>query len=139
MTKIERTPGWRGRLVKVIGNHRRQPFEWGKHDCGIFAADCVLAMTGIDFAEPYRGKYDTEEGSARALRRVGKSTHVHIVEENFEEISPVMATTGDIGLVDVGLPVMSLGIINGEVVAVYGLKGIGFIPTDKIVRAFKVG
>lgn len=136
--EVVKTPGWRGRLLKVMAEHRRQPFKWGSHDCGIFAADCVKAMTGADFAEPYRGTYDTEEGAKKQLRRLGKGSHVHIVEELFKEIAPIEATTGDIAVVDGGEGIQSLGIVNGDTIAVYGIRGIGFVSPASVVRAFRV-
>jgi hypothetical protein len=137
MTKqalITKTRGWRGRLASSIQERRRKPFEWGVNDCGLFAADCVLAMTGVDLAEKLRGKYRTEEGAAKALRRIGLGSHVQLAEENFREIPPMEATLGDIAIIEKD----SLGIVNGETVAVYSKKGIGFVPMSRILRAFRV-
>src|ERR1700743_3011421 len=43
-----------------------EPFAWGKQDCCLFAADGVQAITGVDIAEDFRGKY-TDQASAFAL------------------------------------------------------------------------
>jgi len=59
--------------VEVMGEQieaaRDKPFKWGEHDCCLFAANVVLAMTGEDYAKPYRGKYKTAKGAFRLLKK----------------------------------------------------------------------
>jgi hypothetical protein len=50
------------------------PFEWGARDCCLWAADAVRALTGIDIAEEYRGKYNTELQAYRLLQSVTGGT-----------------------------------------------------------------
>ena len=69
---IERRPDWEQRLssyLEPLNDEAR--FAWGVMDCALFAADAVLAMTDHDIADPFRGKYSTAAGSARALKRYG--------------------------------------------------------------------
>jgi hypothetical protein len=42
------------------------PFAWGINDCCLFPADAILAFTGTDIADDFRGKY-SDEASAFAL------------------------------------------------------------------------
>ncbi len=44
--RLRRVQGWEGALARYIERHRDTPFEWGVHDCGIFAAGAVLVQTG---------------------------------------------------------------------------------------------
>lgn len=62
---------WQSRLDATVAEHRRMPFEWGRHDCALFAADCVLSITGRDPADDLRGRYMTEAGAARIIKRAG--------------------------------------------------------------------
>ena len=64
-------PDWHVRLDTFIRENLLTPFEWGKFDCCLFVADAVEAMTGTDFAAPFRGRYTTATGSARALKKYG--------------------------------------------------------------------
>jgi hypothetical protein len=49
----------------------REPFQWGRSDCFLFAADWVRLRTGYDPASPWRGSYRTALGAARAMRQAG--------------------------------------------------------------------
>jgi hypothetical protein len=51
---------WELSLEVLIGLRYLTPFEFGVHDCCLFAADAILAITGVDIATPYRGKYHDE-------------------------------------------------------------------------------
>ena len=66
-----RRPDWRDRLVSYLHSARQRPFEFGQHDCSLFAADCVAAMTGNDMAADWRGRYATMRGGLRVLRKAG--------------------------------------------------------------------
>lgn len=66
-----RREGWEERLVAVIAAARGRPFAWGAHDCMLFAADAVAALTGADPAAGLRGAYDSEIGAARIVARAG--------------------------------------------------------------------
>jgi hypothetical protein len=130
---MKRLPGWRGRLAATISAHRGRRFSPGKHDCGILAADCVLAITGVDLAEPYRGRYSTLNSANRLLKERGYASIADLVAELFPEISPALAQIGDLMLVD-----DTIGVCNGETVAVYGEHGVGFLPRSRASRAFEV-
>ncbi|WP_140920881.1 DUF6950 family protein [Limnobaculum xujianqingii] len=60
-------PDWQERLVRTLQAAKMRPFSWGEHDCALFAADCVQAMCGEDFAAVYRGTYDSRIGAKKAL------------------------------------------------------------------------
>lgn len=62
-----RCKGWELVLIRFVESRHNTPFVWGQHDCCLFAADAVQAITGIDHAEPFRGKYSTAAGAARML------------------------------------------------------------------------
>lgn len=49
----------------------QQAFAFGRHDCGLFCADWVLLVRGVDPALLSRGRYSTELGLARFLKRRG--------------------------------------------------------------------
>jgi hypothetical protein len=66
-----RLPDWEARLSAYIAERAEMPFQWGVNDCALFAAGAVQALTGEDFGKPWRGKYSTEAGAAKALKRRG--------------------------------------------------------------------
>jgi hypothetical protein len=88
---------WQSNLQALIAERDRASFAWGKNDCGLFAADAVLAITGNDPAADLRGTYDTEQ-QANALLEDGI---IVVGDARFgERIRPSLAQVGDIGLVD---------------------------------------
>lgn len=68
---MEKLPNWIDRLARLIRDRKHTPFEWGKHDCCLWAADAVEAQTGIDQAPNWRGSYSTPIGAVRLLTREG--------------------------------------------------------------------
>lgn len=53
-------------ILPAIDHAMANPLCWGGDDCCLWAADIVLAHTGIDIARPLRG-YRSRFGAAKAL------------------------------------------------------------------------
>lgn len=132
-----RHPDWRDRLVAYLHSARVRPFEFGQHDCSLFAADCVAAMTGVDMASDWRGRYATMRGGLRVLRKAGFDDHVALAAAHFPEVTPLLAQPGDLAVVptDDG---PALGVVQGEAVYVLGPRGLGLVSILSAVRAFRV-
>lgn len=140
MTALVRVTGWRSGLNGVLDRYRAEPFAWdGRHDCGMFFADAIEAMTGVDIAAPLRGKYRSKAGAFRALRNLGFEDHVDYVASILPAIdNPAMARAGD-GAVVATEDGPALAIVTGPMIACYAPSGLGFLPFGSAVRAFKVG
>ncbi|MET0376885.1 MAG: hypothetical protein ABW128_21845 [Rhizorhabdus sp.] len=82
-TTIVRFPDWEERLALYLDTRADMPFRWGHHDCALFAAGAVKAMSGVDPAEVFRDKYDTSAGAALALREHGAGTLLRTCVEWF--------------------------------------------------------
>jgi hypothetical protein len=88
-----RSETWDIDLMAFIKSREKTSFEWGIHDCVLFACDCARAMTGADLAAKYRG-YSTEEGAGAIIKEAGGLRS--LVTANIgPEISPKMAKRGD--------------------------------------------
>lgn len=96
-TTYTRLRDWQSRLQACIAARRRLAFAWGEHDCCLFAADCVQAMTGADPAAAYRGRYDSELGAARLLKAAGGVRGL-LTEAFGEPINVRLARVGDVGI-----------------------------------------
>ncbi|MBZ5486890.1 hypothetical protein HW452_05060 [Halomonas aquamarina] len=90
---------WSKRLRETIQAAQGQPFLWGENDCCLFAADCCVAVCGVDPAEPYRGKYKTERGAKGALRRIHGSLEA-AWDARFERVDVRFRQRGDVVLFD---------------------------------------
>lgn len=135
---LPRLPDWRARFSSFVIETAPRPFEWGVHDCVLFAADGVLAQTEVDLAEPVRGRYSTARGALKVLRRHGYADLPRLLEDCLPEISPRDASCGDVVMIqDVDGPTCGLR-LDTTIVAV-SLTGHRNFPIDRVTRAFKVG
>ena len=115
-------PDWHNRLIAVIRAAEKRPFLWGEHDCCLFAADCAEAMTGDNFADGWRGTYDSETGAKKALLRGGGSLE-KVLEKYLDEVPVKMAQRGDIAVVE-NAGTRCAGVIYGGAVWVPGETGL---------------
>lgn len=134
---MARLPDWEPRLLAYLEGVRSRPFEWGEHDCALHSANAVLAVTGEDIAERFRGKYSTAAGSVRALKRYGAGT----LEATFDAAIPVIgkafAQRGDIVSRD-GMVGVCLGADGAFVGDVDGAPGLVRFPRREWTRAWAV-
>lgn len=115
-------PDWHNRLIAVIRAAEKRPFLWGEHDCCLFAADCAEAMTGDNFADGWRGTYDSETGAKKALLR-GGGTLEKVLAKYLDEVPVKMAQRGDIAVVE-NAGTRCAGVIYGGAVWVPGDTGL---------------
>lgn len=132
-----RRPDWGARLSSYIAASMRRPFAWGSHDCVMFAAGAVEAMTGHDPAATHRGKYSTPKGAAGVLKRAKAKTPADLAAALLPEIPVALVGIGDVVAVsqDDG---EALGIFQGAGAYAPGPQGVGILPAHRITRAFKV-
>lgn len=90
-----RLPDWPERFAAYIARHRGTPFAWGVHDCVLFAAGNVQAITG---QWPLSMQWPDAAAAARLLRRLGGLESA--VDGVLPRLSsPALAQRGDILLV----------------------------------------
>jgi hypothetical protein len=145
-----RLTDWRPRLQAYLAEVTARPFAYGSHDCALFAAGAVQAMTGEDLARDYRGDYQSLKGGLKLLVKAGHADHVAVLRARFEEIAPAFAAVGDIAVIGPEaapsaepsrntLGTAALGIFAGEHIAVLREDGLGFTPRTAAKLAFRVG
>lgn len=133
-----RRPDWKVRLTDYVARAARVPYAIGRHDCALFAAGAVEAVTGRDPASGWRGAYDTKIAGLKALRRAGHDDHLAATAALLEEIHPAFAAAGDIAAVrDAESGSLVLGVVQGEMVYVLRETGLGLVPRSAMVRAFR--
>lgn len=119
-----RFPDWEARLSAYLAPLMDDAvFQYGSLDCALMVADAALAMTGEDIAAPFRGKYSTAAGSARALKRYGAGD----LKSTFDTLLPPKpigyARRGDVVMNDgaVGICIGGTALFIGERDGVDGL------------------
>ena len=135
---MTRFDDWIQRLVTYVSACHRTPYQPGRHDCALFAAGAVQAMTGVDPAAEFRGRYRTVRGGLRILRKLGHADHVALTVSVLPEIPVAMARAGDIAVLD-GDDGPAMGVVQGERVYVLRPDGVGTMLLTDAHRAFKVG
>lgn len=138
MGAVKRLDDWREALVKYLEGVKRTPYQPGRHDCALFAATAVKAMTGHDYAVPYRGRYTTLRGGLRVLRKDGYDDHIALAADKLPEISPAFARAGDLAVVPGEDNLPALGVVQGEKVYVLTPGGLSLVSMLSMQRAFEV-
>jgi len=127
---------WPTDLAAFIESRKDTPFQWGVHDCTMFAVDAALAMTGVDRAGAYRGTYDSLESAAMIIAAAGGL--LELVTQNMgPEIDPKMAQRGDWVLIDQdGSP--ALGVCIGVNLIAAGIHGLVSKPMTEAITAWRI-
>lgn len=135
---MRRHRDWRARMAAAIEVVRRLAHRLGAHDCALFCADVVLAMTGVDLAARYRGRYASVDEAMEVMRADGFDDLCALVASMLEEIPPALARMGDVMAFPSEETGWALGICNGEQVTVLRADGLGSVSREKATRAFRV-
>lgn len=143
---MRRREDWVERFHDFIEERKSEPFAWGTNDCSIFAADAVQAMTDVDFAEEYRGTYDSKRTAFVRIKEVtGGSTPEDVMnkiaeDHGFEELESVLfAQRGDVVIYD-GEEGVALGVVylNGTDAVFVAPDGLHKVPVKQCRRAWRV-
>lgn len=130
-----RHPQWATRLPEALRAAMSRPFSWGEHDCCLFAADCVIAVCGVDIAEKVRGRYKTKSGALRVLKTEFGNLEYGL-SGFFVEITPDKASRGDIVMFD-GDDGKTLGVLWGS--KLWAVTENGAMPVNhKPIKAWRV-
>jgi hypothetical protein len=143
---LKRQKFWETRgFHKFLLSRAQAPFAWGTNDCALFAADGIQAITGVDIASDFRGKY-TDEASAFALIKtvcsgatVADAAVYCAGKHNFAEWKyPLMARRGDLVVftAPTGALVAGLVHLSGRHIVAVGEGGLYRFPISKVLRAW---
>ena len=130
-----RFPDWPERLTAFVEAHRRTPFAWGAHDCALFSAAAVEAITGSDPLAAWRGAYATEAEAEAILGGVTMQAFLDGLYRAWgaRPIGPKLAGRGDVVVLDVG-DMPTCGVHLGGSVAAPGAERLHFLPA-RLIRA----
>lgn len=100
---LQKLPDWESRLNGWIDRAQNTPFVWGRFDCCLAMADAVLAMTGIDIAQGWRGRCTDMESAVRLVcRETGETSFIAAIDAILVRAglrcltSPAFACRGDV-------------------------------------------
>jgi hypothetical protein len=131
-----RYDNWPEKLNELIEARLNKPFKWGEHDCCLFAADAILAMTGTDLASDLRGTYASKTKAAKIVKEKGGLAQI-ATDRLGEPIPVLMAKRGDIVLMPVATG-NCLAVCLGDKLAAPGPDALVFAPLNVAISAWKV-
>ena len=135
---LTRYPDWRARLAGYVSVSRRRTFAYGSFDCALFAAGAVEVQTGVDLRRQLAGRYTTEIGAARVLRRNGFADPAEIAAALLPRIPVAAARHGDIAAIRTGAGV-ALAVVGGpHLLAARAGCGLIALPLTAAFAAFRV-
>lgn len=133
--------GRRSRLLAAMEKLERVPVVYGKSDCLMRLAETVMAMTGVDHGARFRGRYRTETGGYRVLKRAGFDGPIDYLTSpqgcGFREIHPAEAGDGDIGAMQRDGR-WAFGVIVVDKFYPATGAGMAILPRRRVERAFEV-
>ena len=135
--RLTRYPDWRRRLIAYLESCARRSFQDGEHDCALFLAGGIEAMTGQDYAAGYRGAYTSLAAGLKLLRKDGFEDHVDLARRTLPMKPVSMAREGD-GAIVTEMPLPALGIVQGSGVYVLRETGLGLVPLTAASAALEV-
>jgi hypothetical protein len=135
-------------LDAFLTSRAKTPFAWGAHDCALFAADGIEAMTGTDIAADFRGEYSDEAGALAAIKTIAGGETVAdaaawcAAKHGIPEWPrPLFAQRGDLVVYEdptTKRPVSGLIHLSGRHIVAAGPKGLMRISISRVLRAWHV-
>lgn len=140
LRKLKRRDRWRGDLDRFCDQVRSDPFDWGRHNCATFCLAAVKAITGRNLKRHFPGRYGTEKGALKALRKLGFETLGEAAGSVLPQIHPSQAQIGDlIGFESGDAFGHVMGVAIGERVLMVTERGLDSRDRAEAVCAFAVG
>jgi len=137
---MARISNWPRALSDYITENERHPFIWGEHDCLLFAAGAIKAITEHDPANFWRGKYHSAFGAARVFKDWGGIEEMVATiagAEGYEEEPVKLAQRGDL-MLHHQRRWPAGGICMGVWSAFAGADQITMLKTASCARAWRV-
>ena len=146
LKRVENWGGSSGALQVFLASRTKAPFAWGSNDCALFAADAVLAITGTDIAEDFRGKYSDEAGAFALIagvtggKTVGDAAAWCAQKAGLAELEHrLTAQRGDLVVIpDSGRLIAGVVHLSGRHIVSVGEDGLKRFPIMDVLRAWRV-
>ncbi len=136
---MNRNPDWLSQLQMIVQQRKDIPHSWGSNDCCLFAADCILAMTGVDIASDLRGQYTDEAGAEKLIEQFGGSLSALATHFLGDSTGPCCARRGDIVLFDTSSGTEAIGVCVGSQFVCPGDEKLNAFMMENAKRCWRVG
>lgn len=134
---LTRKQDWQLHFEKCVSDNYNKKFEWGTHDCWLWSANLVLAITGEDIAKEYRGKYNSARTALEIIKTYGGISELCTKYVGKEPVSPLFASVGDLVLIEY-LRQEAMAICDGRTVLTTGSDGLLSLPISTTIKAWRI-
>ena len=124
-------------LQEFLDSVRDQPYEWGTHDCAMFAARATDAVYGTAYAPRVQAFGATSARAYRAIMRSG-ATLAALTDSVLGGPADGPPREGDVVLIGSGRRA-ALGIATPPVALAAGPVGFIPVPLSTVTRIWRVG
>lgn len=140
-----RIEGWEKRMMDYLDHVARQPFEYGRLDCVVFACDHVENVTGIDpldgggrGADGRGGNWDNVRDGVKLIKKYRGSTE-GIMDFYFNRRAPASAQRGDV-VIKIVEGLKAFGVVGTAGRAYFKKQGLGLVsfPAAECDLAWRV-
>ena len=135
---MQRGKDWPQALSNACHKYKDTPHEWGTHDCVIFCAKVVEAMTGEDLIADLKGQWTTQIGAARVIKSNGFDSLDEMVSDYLPEKPLPFIGRGDIVICD-GDNGEFIAVVMGHNCVAPGPKGLNSVPVSFAKKGFAIG
>jgi hypothetical protein len=132
-----RRPDWVSRLWLEVEASKARELVWGEHDCCLFAARCVDAMTGSEYVRELQAEYQDKTTGLRFIARHG-SLQAAIESILGEPVQWWKVKRGDVCLVPSADGLGSLGVCLGPTIACVLERGLQYEPIDRAIVGWRI-
>jgi len=135
---MQRRPDWMSRLMNSVETAKLLPFQYGVHDCCLWAAHCVDAMCDTTLAKDIKERinYNSEESANAAIESAGGLLAL-VTEFLGKPERAVWAASGDVVLArDEGREIV--GIVIGHSIIVPTKTGLMPLPYGDAVVCWRI-
>lgn len=134
--RVIRRADWEGRLGAMIAIWRVRNLAWDRN-CALFAADCVVAVTGADPIADIRHKLASARAFAGALRAADGTLAGAVSARLGPAAAAGQARRGDI--VGRDYRGLALGVCCGSASLFLGDVGLVAFPARDVTHCWRVG
>jgi hypothetical protein len=137
---MARNSDWMDKLINAVETAQLIEFNYGVHDCCLWAAHCVDEMCGTEHVKAILERFHyTDEASADAILAAGGGLETLVTEFLGESVGRRMAAPGDVVLAKDMEDSYIIGVVVGHgVVAPAKGGGLVSLPYRSILKTWKV-
>ena len=134
---MPRLTDWPERLDALVRARAEWPFVWGVNDCCTFAADAVLAITGVDVMGTLRQRYQSAFEALGLTQELG-GLRAAVTGALGEPVDASRCTVGDVLLIhNDGRELVA--VCNGATALAPGPRRLETLASPQILAAWRVG